>query len=554
MLRNFRIGARLAIGFGLTLFLLLTTGALGLYQMHQVFGGTLELADNWLPSVQSLGSLQNTANDIHRLSLDMVLEEDKADLKTEQKMHDDAVEALKRNFFAYEKLISSADEQKLYAAFSAAWAQYFKVDAQMGTAVISGDIARARSLATNEGATSFQAAMILVAKDVELNRNGSLQDASSASSHYHSAIIWTVTLTVCAVALGLALAVAITRSITGPIVRSTKFAQIVAAGDLTGEIADVGRDEPATLIVALQTMNANLAAMVYEVSSCGEGIAGGAAEIAEGNTNLSQRTEEQAASLEQTAASMEELTATVKQNAENAQQGNSVAQSASVSASRGGEIVSQVVENMGRISSSSNQVAEIINVIEGIAFQTNILALNAAVEAARAGDQGKGFAVVAGEVRALAQRSATAAKEIKNLIMQSVERVAQGTQLAGEAGKTMSEVVHAVNRVTDLMGEIAAASSEQRVGIEQVNQAVMQMDEVTQQNAALVEEAAAAAQSMAQKSGVLQSLVSKFRVTDSASARGASRLPDAVAAARRITVPARKRVQAAPGSVGWEAF
>jgi methyl-accepting chemotaxis protein len=259
-------------------------------------------------------------------------------------------------------------------------------------------------------------------------------------------------------------------------------------------------------------MNERLVDVVGRVRSSSESIATGSAQIAAGNTDLSQRTEEQAASLEETAASMEELTATVKQNTENARQGNSLASNASEIASRGGDVVGKVVETIHDISSSSAKVAEIISVIEGIAFQTNILALNAAVEAARAGEQGRGFAVVASEVRSLAQRSATAAKEIKELIHQSVAKVGVGTALVDNAGLTMKEVVQSVKRVTDLMGEITSASIEQHTGIEQVKQAVMQMDEVTQQNAALLEEASAAAQSMAAQSSTLRELVSVFRL------------------------------------------
>jgi len=255
-----------------------------------------------------------------------------------------------------------------------------------------------------------------------------------------------------------------------------------------------------------------LVELVSRVCASSESIASGSAQIAAGNGNLSDRTEEQSASLEQTAASMEQLSATVKQNAQNAQLGNSLAENASDIAVQGGAVVGRVVETMKEISASSKQVEQIIAVIEGIAFQTNILALNAAVEAARAGEQGRGFAVVAGEVRTLAQRSASAAKEIKALIGASVQRVVAGTKLADEAGRTMTSVVDSVKRVTDLMAEISVASSEQYTGIAQVNQAVMRMDQFTQQNAALVEEATAAAQSMALQSNLLRELVSIFKL------------------------------------------
>lgn len=259
-------------------------------------------------------------------------------------------------------------------------------------------------------------------------------------------------------------------------------------------------------------MKDQLTAIVQGIKRSSESIALAAGEIAQGNTDLSQRTEEQAASLEETASSMQQLTATVRQNADNAHQATVLAATASGIAQRGGEVVGHVVETMQGISASSNKVAEIIDVIEGIAFQTNILALNAAVEAARAGEQGRGFAVVAGEVRALAQRSATAAKEIKDLIGESVARVDAGSRLVGEAGNTISDVVESVKRVTDIMNEISSASEEQSTGIEQVNQAVTQMEQVTQQNAALVEEASAAAQSMARQAQSLREAVAVFKV------------------------------------------
>jgi methyl-accepting chemotaxis protein len=273
-----------------------------------------------------------------------------------------------------------------------------------------------------------------------------------------------------------------------------------------------GNDEIAQLMQALEHMNAGLKRIVGEVRASSEAIGSGIGQIAGGNADLSQRTEEQASNLEETAASMEELTSTVKHNAENARQANQLAAGASEVALRGGEVVGQVVGTMSSINESSKKIVDIIGVIDGIAFQTNILALNAAVEAARAGEQGRGFAVVASEVRNLAQRSAAAAKEIKQLIGDSVDKVGAGTKLVDEAGKTMQEIVGSVKRVTDIMSEITAASQEQSAGIEQVNQAIAQMDEVTQQNAALVEEAAAAAESMQEQAQNLETAVAVFRL------------------------------------------
>ena len=304
----------------------------------------------------------------------------------------------------------------------------------------------------------------------------------------------------------------IIKSIVVHLHRAVEVASAVSKGDLTSSIEVDTKDELGQLLLALKGMNESLGNIVGEVRSNTEAITTAAREVASGNSNLSQRTEEQASSLEETASSMEELNSTVKQNTENAKQANQLAANASDIAVKGGQAVNEVVQTMGLISTSSKKIVDIISVIEGIAFQTNILALNAAVEAARAGEQGRGFAVVAAEVRNLAQRSAAAAKEIKALIDDSVDKVEAGSRQVDQAGATMNEIVESVKRVTDIMAEIAAASSEQGAGIEQVNKAITQMDEVTQQNAALVEEAAAAAEAMQEQARDLYAAVSVFKL------------------------------------------
>ena len=342
----------------------------------------------------------------------------------------------------------------------------------------------------------------------------SLMDASgnSAAEIYAFSRTLMIGLTGAAVVLAFLVAFWVTRSITGPMSEAVKVAQTVAKGDLTSRIEVQSRDETGQLLQALKDMNESLIRIVGDVRSSTETIATASQQIASGNMDLSSRTEQQASSLEETASSMEELTSTVRQNAENARQANQLAVTASDVAIRGGEVVSEVVETMGAINESSKKMSDIIGVIDGIAFQTNILALNAAVEAARAGEQGRGFAVVATEVRSLAQRSAAAAREIKELIDNSVDKVSEGSKLVETAGSTMEEVVNSIKRVHDIMAEITAASQEQSEGIEQVNQAVIQMDQVTQQNAALVEEAAAAAESLQDQSKVLTDVVSVFRL------------------------------------------
>jgi methyl-accepting chemotaxis protein len=516
-LSNFKIGTRLGAGFATILLLLCTVGGLTLWQASHIYAGTLELGNDWLPSVQAAGRMQAYANNARRTSLRSILAVDPKEKQEQRASHDASVVQLQEVFTKYEKLVSSPEEQQLFDNIKSAWARYAVLDAKLLDLADKGDAGfnDARALSSGDAGTAFTDMLKLIEADVELNRSGAEQEVARSASTYDNAIVSTGLLIAVAVFAGIAIGWLITRSITTPIGRAVVIAETVARGDLTANIEVSGKDETSQLLDAMRHMNERLVDVVGRVRNSSDSIATGSAQIAAGNTDLSQRTEEQAASLEQTAASMEQLTATVKQNAENALQGNSLAANASETAVRGGEVVNRVVQTMSEISSSSEQVAQIITVIEGIAFQTNILALNAAVEAARAGEQGRGFAVVAGEVRTLAQRSASAAKEIKDLISASVQRVQVGSQLVDEAGRTMGEVVQSVKRVTDLMGEISAASGEQHTGIEQVNQAVMQMDEVTQQNAALVEEASAAAQSMAAQSGTLRELVSVFRISAS---------------------------------------
>ncbi|WP_439954243.1 methyl-accepting chemotaxis protein [Chitinimonas prasina] len=328
-----------------------------------------------------------------------------------------------------------------------------------------------------------------------------------------------IAVAVIALLIGIVAGWMITGSVVQPIRQAVALAEGVAAGDLTQKIETDRNDETGQLIKALRAMNDGLLQIVGDIRTSVETINTASQEIAAGNIDLSQRTEEQAASLEETAASMEELTSTVKQNAENAREANRLAEGASGIAQKGGEAVGQVVTTMAEINESSKKIVDIIGVIDGIAFQTNILALNAAVEAARAGEQGRGFAVVAGEVRSLAQRSAAAAKEIKSLIGDSVERVTVGTAQVDRAGITMEEVVGSIRKVTGIMGDISNASAEQSSGIEQVNTAVTQMDEVTQQNAALVEEAAAAAGSLQDQARLLMEAVNRFKLDDVRSVR-----------------------------------
>jgi methyl-accepting chemotaxis protein len=383
-------------------------------------------------------------------------------------------------------------------------------------------------------------------------------DAEAAGA-YRSSRMWLISIGLAALALGMTIAALATRSITRPIGLALKIAQTVASGDLSMRIRPESTDETGALIAALKTMNENLQEIVGKVRSGTDTIACASTQIAMGNLDLSARTEEQASSLEETAASMEELNATVKQNADNARQANVLAVSASEVAVEGGVVVSKVVETMSSINQSSRKIVDIISVIDGIAFQTNILALNAAVEAARAGEQGRGFAVVASEVRNLAQRSASAAKEIKALIDDSVAQVALGSTLVNDAGHTMDEIVDSVRRVTDIMGEISSAGREQEMGIAQINQAVLEMDAVTQQNAALVEEAAAAAESLQEQATRLTEVVSVFKLDTAGAAlqpRAALRsVKPAPQGPARARLPGKQVANGAPlDGDDWETF
>ncbi len=373
-----------------------------------------------------------------------------------------------------------------------------------------------------QGADRQAAALLVQLKDLLNKEESAAAELASASAKVSSNVAYGLMLA--AAVLSMLGAILLSRQITRPLSRAVEVADKVAQGDLSNTITVNSKDEIGALMASLRDMQANLCQLVTDVRQGSDSVSTASSEIAHGNNDLSARTEQQASALQETAASMEQLNATVRQNSEHAQHANQLAQSASTVAVMGGEVVGQVVETMKGINDSSRKISDIISVIDGIAFQTNILALNAAVEAARAGEQGRGFAVVASEVRSLAGRSAEAAKEIKSLINASVERVEHGTTLVGKAGVTMTEVVSSIRRVTDIMGEISAASSEQASGVAQVGDAVTQMDRVTQQNAALVEQMAAATSSLSTQANELVQVVSRFKVSGGAGLRAASAL------------------------------
>jgi methyl-accepting chemotaxis protein len=544
MFMNFRIGARLGIGFCAILLLLCAVAGIGAYQTSRINDRVVDLAQNWLPSVKVLAELHAQANALRRTSMRHVLEVDPAAKEKQAALRAELLDKQTPTTLArYEKMISSPEEAKLYAQFKSDWAAYLEEDKKLLALsnAGAGSLEAARELSGGASASAFAKAIKSIQDDIDFNENGGIKSGEEAAALYRSILQLTLALTAVALIAGLALGIVITRSITGPIDQAVRWARTVAGGDLSSRVEVRGQDETAQLLRALGEMNDSLARVVGQVRNSSDSIATGSAQIATGNQDLSQRTEQQASNLQQTAASMEQMSSTVKNNAETTRQASSMAHLASDAAVKGGEKVGTVVATMQDIAASSKKISDIIGVIDGIAFQTNILALNAAVEAARAGEQGRGFAVVASEVRSLAGRSADAAKEIKSLISASVEKVEVGARQVDEAGASMQEIVAQVQRVTQLIAEISTATSEQSTGIAQVGQAVTQLDQVTQQNAALVEESAAAADSLKHQAAALAEVVSVFKLSaqDAAAAPIRASAPSKVAA--RPAKPAERR-------------
>ncbi|NML15244.1 methyl-accepting chemotaxis protein [Azohydromonas caseinilytica] len=511
-LANFRIGHRLGAAFGLVLLMALASSGLGIHQLGQIQGNLDRIVQENNAKITISHQMNDAIHQVLRSMRTLMLLEDKAAIEAEgQKIvqfrdaYDRAREALGR--------LPASEEFKTHLARvdearNASRPANNKV-IQLG---LSGQRQEAVAALIQESQPLTQRWQDLLEENIRLQEATNQRSSDEAAAAYVSARNLLIASALAMLAASALLAWRITRSITRPLRNACEVALRVAEGDLTTGVHAEGHDEAAQLLRALATMEQKLTHTVAHVRRNAEGVATASAQIAQGNHDLSQRTEEQAASLQQTAASMGQLGGTVRHNTDSAQQANQLAQGASDVAARGGRVVAQVVETMKGIEASSKKIADIIGVIDGIAFQTNILALNAAVEAARAGEAGRGFAVVAGEVRSLAQRSAEAAKEIKDLITDSVQRVGMGSDLADEAGHTMEEVVTAIKRVTDLMGEISTASAEQFRGVSEVGKAMGQMDQVTQQNAALVEESAAAADSLKNQAQRLVEAVAVFRL------------------------------------------
>ena len=560
---NLKLANKLLLSFILVLGLTVGLGVFSVIQLSKVNQKSTDLAENWMPSARMLLELKTDLARYRTNELQHIMSETPEDRGNYENAMSSLWEQLQKNLVAYQKLPAEREEMELGQQLKAAMAAYKPLHEKVIAASNAQQDAEARALIRGQALQVYRSTTGTLDKLVKINVDGGAQASTDANTLYASSRAWVIGAIFGAIAIGLVLAVFIARLVATPLRQAVQIAQTVASGDLTSRIEPKTTDETGMLLSALKAMNDSLAKVVGEVRHGTDTIATASSQIASGNQDLSSRTEEQASSLEQTAASMEELTSTVKQNADNARQANQLAVSASEVAMRGGHVVSQVVDTMGSINTSSRKIVDIIAVIDGIAFQTNILALNAAVEAARAGEQGRGFAVVASEVRSLAQRSAAAAKEIKALIDDSVGKVAAGSHQVAEAGQTMEEIVASVKRVTDIMGEIMSASQEQTSGIEQINQAITQMDQVTQQNAALVEEAAAAAASLQEQAGSLSQVVSVFTLESGSgksaplhrSALGAkAAAPRAAALARKREPTATSEVVVAAGSGDWESF
>ncbi|WP_234688431.1 methyl-accepting chemotaxis protein [Comamonas aquatica] len=511
-MRNLKISTRLIGSFALLLAMLLTLATTSLLQLGDMREESEAVTGNWLPSVQAINAINAETANLRLTILAQVLSTDEASIAAFDKDIAEQRTQLAELRKRYEALISSPEEQKIYDEFSAGWTKYVEVNNKALELSRKNEDVAATAIMTEESRPLYLALKSLTDKLVQINAQGADSAAKSSAATYASAKNTVIAVSAAAVIVVFLAAAWLIRSITAPLAQAVQAADRIAGGDLSGQIVVQSKDETGLLLQALQRMQQSLVTIVSSVRQNAEGVASASSQIASGNNDLSARTEQQASALEETAASMEELSSTVRQNADNARTANQLAVNASTIAVQGGDVVAEVVETMKGINSSSSKIADIISVIDGIAFQTNILALNAAVEAARAGEQGRGFAVVAGEVRSLAGRSAEAAKEIKTLIAASVESVGQGSALVDKAGATMTEVVASIRRVTDIMGEISAASSEQSAGVSQVGEAVTQMDQATQQNAALVEEMAAAASALNTQAGEMVNAVAVFKL------------------------------------------
>jgi methyl-accepting chemotaxis protein len=533
-----KIGTRLGMGFGLICLALVFAMGMGVANLAKVNEGTSTIVTKRMPRVELSTRLGDEVSDIALALRNMILSDDQADRARQREAIASSAKNAEDILAELAKVLQSQRGRELLQRQLELNANYVKGQQELLRMIGANDVDGAKVYLMKDLRPVLEAYKKAIAEQIVAQKELAEQDAAAAAATYTHTRHLMLVLGVLILGGAAALAWWITASIVRPMRRALAVADAVAAGDLSTSVEVTSKCEVGQLLASLKAMNDNLVKTVATVRTGTEAIGTASAEVAAGNQDLSSRTEQQASSLEETASSMEELTSTVKQNADNALQANTLAEAASGVAARGGQVIHEVVSTMQQIHEASGKIVDIISVIDGIAFQTNILALNAAVEAARAGEQGRGFAVVAGEVRSLAQRSAAAAKEIKHLIDDSSEKVGTGSRLVQEAGSTMGDIVDSVRRVTDILNEISSASQEQSAGIEQINEAIVQMDTVTQQNAALVEEAAAASQAMQDEAARLSAAVAVFKLDHAGS-------PAALAAPSRA--PARAALPAQTG-------
>lgn len=563
VLANLSVRSKLTFAFGCVLALMFILGGLAWIQMSNIYDQTDKILVYRVAGVRDSGRMASAATRVRTREYRVAVSKPDA-VAAASERYKDSIQVFDKARKDYGAFLLNAEEKALFETANKAWDAYLAEADRAVQLAKAGQHDEAVNAVLGTSKT-FDGVQEAIGALVKFNDDGAKNDAAVAKEQFSKSGMFLAATLAVAAAVAAFLGLKIANAITLPLNRAVTLAEAVAAGDLSRDVDSAGRDEIAKLTEALGTMVQKLRSIVSEVRNGVESVSTASTEIAVGNADLSQRTEEQAANLQQTAASMEQLTSTVRQNADNARAAAQLSATAREVAQRGGAVVGNVVSTMEAITESSKRISDIIGVIDGIAFQTNILALNAAVEAARAGEQGRGFAVVASEVRTLAQRSAQAAKEIKALIVQSVEKVDAGSALVDEAGKTMTDIVNQVQRVNDLVGEISSASHEQTQGIEQVGTAVSQLDQVTQQNAALVEESAAAAESMKHQAQKLAETVAVFNVgnfatTGSSAVRRSTPKPlvrPAPVQAKTVVKPAMdrslRRPTAAAPAVGQQA-
>lgn len=555
-MKKLKISQRLAVAFSIMVLLLASLGGIGIWRSASQRAELSDVLQRRIPLNKALNTVLDQVNEQAIQNRNLVIFSSSDIKKSALDRIAEARSEVERQFKIVEEKINSTEGIALLEKMQVTRTEFLKSGNQFLSLVEQGQMPEATLFLEKDLRPAQRAYQAAITEQMVLQDKRAKEAGERAEESAEALTRDILIAAVAAILAAIFMAISIIASIVRPLRRAVAVSDQIASGNLSTHISVDSNDETGQLLRSMQQMQKSLANTVSLVRQNAEGVASGSSQIASGNNDLSARTEEQASALEQTAASMEELGSTVQKNAENARAANQLAVNASAVAAQGGEVVSEVIETMKSINASSTKISDIISVIDGIAFQTNILALNAAVEAARAGEQGRGFAVVASEVRSLAQRSADAAKEIKELITASVERVGQGSVLVDKAGVTMTEVVQAIRSVTEIMGEISAASSEQSAGVNQIGEAVTQMDQATQQNAALVEEMAAAANALNNQAAELVKAVSVFTLSENhtqpASHLNSVRAASSQPSGQSLVMPKNQNTE--PARIGASAF